>query len=130
MANNINRKHQRSKKEWAVLIKKFHVSGLTRKEFCEQNNLSSEYFYRIVRDSLKKFNSLNQSLKSEPSFIPIELSCASDKTSPNVKKDQSFLVRIESTIKINFANGISVEFENGCSGLELTIIKDWLYANK
>ena len=130
MSKNANHKRQRSKKEWAALIKKFHASGLTRKEFCKQNNLSSEYFYRLVRNTLKEGNLFKQPLNPKAAFVPIELSGIASDRLPSITKNKSFLANIKSAIKINFANGISVEFANGCSGLEINAIKDLLYANK
>ncbi len=131
MSSNGNRKHQRSKEEWADFIRDFNASGLSHHEFCKQNNISSEYFHRLVRNSFKEDAPIKPPLTSKTSFIPIELSDSSARDKlPSIANNQSALVNIKSAIKINFANGISVEFANGCSGLEINAVKDLLYANK
>lgn len=119
------RKRQRSKKEWTVLINKFHASGLTRKEFCQQNNLSPEYFYRLERNFAKKDHD-NQNSTPQTSFIPIEVSGSVADKLHYTMRDNTGLMSINSAIKINFANGISVEFVSGCSVSELSLVKDTL----
>jgi len=49
------------------LIKKWHESGITQKEFCSQHDLSMHAFYYWLR----KYKQANQS--SENQFMPVEI---------------------------------------------------------
>lgn len=99
--SNRKPKRQRSKKEWTVLINKFHASGLARKEFCQQNNLSLEYFYRLERNFIKEKNLSNQPFKTQTSFVPIEISRlnVAEKTLPVVQEQAILALLHKSEIK-------------------------------
>ncbi len=55
------------RKEMFTLIKKWHESGISQKEFCSQHDLSMHAFYYWLR----KYKQINQS--SNNGFLPVEI---------------------------------------------------------
>ena len=105
--------------EWATRFSNQKASGLTVKEWCDQNNLSI-HTYNYWKHALK------EELASQvlPDIVPIVIPESSASPAPIVSNDSALTnCAIRSTAKLTY-NNISIEFDSDISEAFLvTIIK-------
>ena len=117
--NTRQKLHQLRMNEWAARFSDQKASGLTVKEWCDQNNLSI-HTYNYWKHALKE----ELSIQVLPDIVPIVIPESS--ASPvSIESNDSTLTNraIRSTAKLTY-NNISIEFDSDISEAFLaTIIK-------
>ena len=115
--NTKQKLHQIRMNEWATRFSDQKASGLTVKEWCNQNNLSI-HTYNYWKHALK------EELASQvlPDIVPLMIPESSAPPAPVVSNDSTLTTRaICSTAKLTY-NNISIEFDSDISEAFLTTI--------
>ena len=96
-------KTQMHMEEWAKLIEAHQDSGLSIKEWCQQNNLpESRYYYYLKKLRLAACEGLPSERREEPQFALV----------PNHARVSNPVVVTGGNIKITFSNAV-VEIAHG-----------------
>lgn len=115
--NTRQKLHQLRMNEWATRFSDQKVSGLTVKEWCDQNDLSI-HTYNYWKHALK------EELASQvlPDIVPIMIPESSASLAP-IESNDSILTNcaIRSTAKLTY-NNLSIEFDSDISEAFLTAI--------
>lgn len=117
--NTKQKLHQLHINEWATRFSDQKASGLTVKEWCDQNNLSIHtynYWKHVLKEELA-----SQFL---PDIVPVVIPESSASSAPTLSNDSVLTNRaIRSTARLTY-NNISIEFDSDISEACLvTIIK-------
>lgn len=117
--NTKQKLHQLRMNEWTTRFSDQKASGLTVKEWCNQNNLSI-HTYNYWKHALKE----ELALQVLPDIVPIVIPETSASPAPIVSNDSALTnCAIRSTAKLTY-NNISIEFDSAISEAFLvTIIK-------
>lgn len=115
--NTRQKLHQLRMNEWATRFSDQKASGLTVKEWCDQNDLSI-HTYNYWKHALK------EELASQvpPDIVPIMIPESSASLAP-IESNDSILTNcaIRSTAKLTY-NNLSIEFDSDISEAFLTAI--------
>lgn len=115
--NTKQKLHQLRLNEWSSRFSDQKASGLTVKQWCDQNNLSIHtynYWKHLLKEELA-----SQVL---PDIVPVSLPNSTGKLLPTVSGNSSLTNRtIRSTAKLTI-NNISIEVDSAMSAAFLTTI--------
>jgi transposase-like protein len=95
--------------KWRALFELQKSSSTTITEFCKLHNVNRASFYQW-KELLRK-----REQQDNKEFIPIKLSAMPTEAN-----------RISSKVRINFANGVNIEFQDGCKLGELKLVIETL----
>lgn len=115
--NTRQKLHQLRMNEWATRFSDQKASGLTVKEWCDQNDLSIHtynYWKRALKEELAS--------QVPPDIVPIMIPESSASLAP-IESNDSILTNcaIRSTAKLTY-NNLSIEFDSDISEAFLTAI--------
>ncbi len=115
----VQKRIRRTDQEWLDLIQECRTSGLTDKEWCEQQHIQRSNFYYQIRRLRKKAceipdNPISSS-QEHHEVVAIDFSMPESFPEKNISKEGSNEIRDISAIRLVFP-GFSVEIHNGAAG--------------
>lgn len=109
----------RTAAEWKILIAEYESRTVTCGVFCKERRVSKGQIYKWRRHFLSECRSYD----TESAFIPLAINSEQESGDQDISN-------ITSALKIRGGSGVAVEFDSGCTYLELKAIMGLLYAAK
>lgn len=115
----IQKRIKRTDQEWLDLIHECHTSGLTNKEWCEQQHIQCSNFYYHIRRLRKKACEIAEnpasSCQEHQEIVAIDLSIPELFSEKNIPRQENNENRDKPVIRLAFP-GFSMEILNGAAG--------------